>query len=74
MDFQKETHGCKQAKAPRTIETATTSTSISRAPAPATSFVRGKSGFIPFQPGGLEDTFERRQDFELDDDPDGETQ
>ena len=32
-----------------------TSTSFERAPAPSKSFVRGKSGFVPFWPGGLED-------------------
>ncbi|KAG6335915.1 hypothetical protein ID866_3169 [Astraeus odoratus] len=37
------------------ITTALTSTSMERAPAPLTSFVRGKSGYMPFQPGGLED-------------------
>ncbi len=35
--------------------TGLTSTSLSRAPAPAGSFVRGKSGYMPFLPGGLED-------------------
>ena len=28
---------------------------MNRAPAPAKSFVRGKSGYVPFWPGGLED-------------------
>lgn len=31
-----------------------TSTSIDRAPGPTKNFVRGKSGFVPFWPGGLE--------------------
>ncbi|KIL00999.1 hypothetical protein PAXRUDRAFT_762342 [Paxillus rubicundulus Ve08.2h10] len=37
------------------VATALTSTSMDRAPAPAASFVRGKSGYVPFQPGGLDD-------------------
>lgn len=32
-----------------------TSTSIDRAPAPSKTFVRGKAGYVPFWPGGLED-------------------
>jgi antiviral helicase SKI2 len=32
-----------------------TSTSLDRAPAPTKTFVRGKSGYVPFWPGGLED-------------------
>ncbi|KAG6897960.1 hypothetical protein C0992_008350 [Termitomyces sp. T32_za158] len=35
--------------------TGLTSTSLDRAPAPSKSFVRGKSGYVPFWPGGLED-------------------
>ncbi|KAF7302996.1 ATP-dependent RNA helicase [Mycena kentingensis (nom. inval.)] len=35
--------------------TALTSTSLDRAPGPSKSFVRGKSGNVPFWPGGLED-------------------
>ncbi|KAG5647662.1 hypothetical protein DXG03_008385 [Asterophora parasitica] len=31
------------------------STSLERAPAPSKTFVRGKSGYVPFWPGGLED-------------------
>ncbi|KAF8665387.1 hypothetical protein AX16_000406 [Volvariella volvacea WC 439] len=38
--------------------TAAQSTSLDRAPGPAKSFVRGKSGHIPFLPGGLEDVLE----------------
>ncbi|KAF9444604.1 ATP-dependent RNA helicase [Macrolepiota fuliginosa MF-IS2] len=34
--------------------TGLTSTSINRAPAPAQNFVRGKSGYVPFLPGGLD--------------------
>ncbi|KAI0068005.1 antiviral helicase [Artomyces pyxidatus] len=36
------------------IPTGVTSTSIDRAPGPSQSFVRGKSGYVPFWPGGLE--------------------
>ncbi|KAG7099859.1 hypothetical protein E1B28_001664 [Marasmius oreades] len=32
-----------------------TSTSMERAPGPSTNFVRGKSGYVPFWPGGLDD-------------------
>lgn len=28
---------------------------MERAPAPPSSFVRGKSGYVPFKPGGLDD-------------------
>ncbi|KZO92822.1 antiviral helicase [Calocera viscosa TUFC12733] len=35
--------------------TALTSTSMLRAPAPTTNFVRGKSSYVPFLPGGLDD-------------------
>jgi antiviral helicase SKI2 len=28
---------------------------MDRAPAPVANFVRGKSGYIPFKPGGLDD-------------------
>jgi len=35
--------------------TGLTSTSLSRAPGPSKNFVRGKSGYVPFWPGGLED-------------------
>ncbi|KIJ66348.1 hypothetical protein HYDPIDRAFT_86124 [Hydnomerulius pinastri MD-312] len=37
------------------VATALTSTSMDRAPAPTANFVRGKSGYVPFQPGGLDD-------------------
>jgi antiviral helicase SKI2 len=37
------------------VSTGLTSTSLDRAPAPSTNFVRGKSGFIPFWPGGLDE-------------------
>jgi hypothetical protein len=35
-------------------ETGLTSTSLDRAPGPSKNFVRGKSGYVPFWPGGLE--------------------
>ncbi|KAG8960224.1 hypothetical protein FRC03_006880 [Tulasnella sp. 419] len=47
--------GYVETPAPRQTATALTSTSISRAPGPASTFVRGKSGYIPFLPGGLDD-------------------
>lgn len=37
------------------MSTGLTSTSLDRAPGPSTSFVRGKTGFVPFWPGGLDD-------------------
>ncbi len=36
------------------MTTGVTSTSLERAPGPSTSFVRGKSGHVPFWPGGLD--------------------
>ncbi|KAF8963922.1 antiviral helicase [Flammula alnicola] len=33
-----------------------TSTSLNRAPGPNKNFVRGKSGYVPFWPGGFDDT------------------
>ncbi|KAG7452119.1 antiviral helicase [Guyanagaster necrorhizus] len=36
------------------VSTGVTSTSLERAPGPSTSFVRGKSGHVPFWPGGLD--------------------
>lgn len=36
------------------IQTGLTSTSNDRRPAPSSNFVRGKSGYAPFWPGGLE--------------------
>lgn len=44
---------CAQVPNPR-VATALTSTSIERAPGPSSSFVRGKSGHVPFWPGGLD--------------------
>lgn len=37
------------------VSSGLTSTSLDRAPAPSTNFVKGKSGFVPFWPGGMED-------------------
>jgi antiviral helicase SKI2 len=37
------------------ISNGLTSTSLERAPGPSKSFVRGKSGYVPFWPGGLDD-------------------
>ena len=36
------------------MTTGLTSTAIDRAPGPSKNFVRGKSGYVPFWPGGLE--------------------
>ncbi|PFH52329.1 hypothetical protein AMATHDRAFT_57402 [Amanita thiersii Skay4041] len=38
----------------RRVPTGLTSTSMDRAPGPSRNFVRGKSGYVPFWPGGLE--------------------
>jgi len=35
---------------------------LNRAPAPPTSFVRGKAGYIPYMPGGLEDVLGNEQE------------
>ncbi|KAG9011591.1 hypothetical protein FRB93_002652 [Tulasnella sp. JGI-2019a] len=45
--------GYAEARAPRVTATGLTSTSLTRAPAPSSSFVRGKTGYMPFLPGGL---------------------
>ncbi|PSS29697.1 hypothetical protein PHLCEN_2v2845 [Hermanssonia centrifuga] len=37
------------------VGTGLTSSSLDRAPGPSTNFVRGKSGYMPFWPGGLDD-------------------
>ncbi|OBZ78640.1 hypothetical protein A0H81_01271 [Grifola frondosa] len=37
------------------VTTGLTSTSLDRAPGPSHSFVRGKSGYVPFWPGGLDE-------------------
>ncbi|KAG9042495.1 hypothetical protein FS837_010810 [Tulasnella sp. UAMH 9824] len=47
--------GYSETNTNRVIATGLTSTSLSRAPAPSSTFVRGKSGYMPFLPGGLED-------------------
>lgn len=44
-----------QTARPRVTANAQTSTSLLRAPAPSSTFVRGKSGYLPFRPGGLDD-------------------
>jgi antiviral helicase SKI2 len=36
------------------INTGLQSTSLDRAPGPSKNFVRGKSGYVPFWPGGLD--------------------
>lgn len=47
--------------------TGLTSTSLERAPAPSKSFVRGKSGYVPFWPGGLDEALKESADpVELD--------
>ncbi|KAF8140636.1 ATP-dependent RNA helicase [Boletus edulis] len=46
--------GYAETSNPR-ITTALTSTSMDRAPGPVGAFVRGKSGYVPFQPGGLDE-------------------
>lgn len=43
-----------QTSNPR-ISTGLTSSSLNRAPGPSKNFVRGKTGNVPFWPGGLED-------------------
>jgi antiviral helicase SKI2 len=47
------------------VSSGLTSTSLTRAPAPATSFVRGKSGYVPFWPGGLEDPLVQNGDLSV---------
>ncbi|KDQ63053.1 hypothetical protein JAAARDRAFT_29053 [Jaapia argillacea MUCL 33604] len=42
--------------------TGLTSTSLDRAPAPIKSFVRGKSGYVPFWPGGLDAVLKESDD------------
>ncbi|TFY73286.1 hypothetical protein EWM64_g10726, partial [Hericium alpestre] len=37
------------------VNSGLTSTSIERAPGPTKNFVRGKSGYVPFWPGGMEE-------------------
>ncbi|KZV67653.1 antiviral helicase [Peniophora sp. CONT] len=45
--------GYTESLAPPVV-TGLTSTAIDRAPGPSKNFVRGKSGYVPFWPGGLE--------------------
>ncbi|KAF8167466.1 antiviral helicase [Crassisporium funariophilum] len=40
------------------VSTGLTSTSLDRAPGPSKSFVRGKSGNVPFWPGGIDESTE----------------
>ncbi|BFZ61214.1 Antiviral helicase ski2 [Saitoella coloradoensis] len=47
--------GYQEVTIPSTDINAKNSTSILRKPAARTDFVRGRSGFVPFLPGGLED-------------------
>ncbi|GBE77514.1 Putative ATP-dependent RNA helicase [Sparassis crispa] len=46
--------GYTEVSNPR-VTTGLTSTSLDRAPGPSSNFVRGKSGYVPFWPGGLEE-------------------
>lgn len=43
----------EQVPNPR-VSTGLTSTALDRAPGPSRNFVRGKSGYVPFLPGGLD--------------------
>ena len=36
------------------VATGLTSTALDRAPGPSRNFVRGKAGYVPFMPGGLD--------------------
>ncbi|KAG9073990.1 hypothetical protein FRC06_011008, partial [Ceratobasidium sp. 370] len=49
--------GYKEVTVPRERPTAHSSTSLLRAPGAAADFVRGRSGNIPFKPGGLQEAF-----------------
>ncbi|KAL5639152.1 hypothetical protein ACGC1H_006609 [Rhizoctonia solani] len=51
--------GCKEISTPRDRPTGHTSTSLQRAPGPVSSFVRGRSGNMPFKPGGMNEIFEK---------------
>ncbi|KAK0199046.1 antiviral helicase [Armillaria mellea] len=48
------------------VTTGVTSTSLERAPGPSTSFVRGKSGHVPFWPGGLDVLLDPDASLDLD--------
>ncbi|KAI0718916.1 antiviral helicase [Cerioporus squamosus] len=45
--------GYNEVSNPR-VSTGLTSTALDRAPGPSRNFVRGKSGYVPFLPGGLD--------------------
>ena len=49
------------------IQTGLTSTSSDRRPAPSSNFVRGKSGYAPFWPGGLDSLAARPNDTDFQD-------
>ena len=49
------------------IQTGLTSTSSDRRPAPSSNFVRGKSGYAPFWPGGLDSLGARPNDTDFQD-------
>ncbi|KAF8640787.1 hypothetical protein AX17_000436 [Amanita inopinata Kibby_2008] len=53
------------------VPTGLTSTSMDRAPGPRKSFVRGKSGYVPFWPGGLGATAGDVSGVGLDNAPEG---
>jgi antiviral helicase SKI2 len=43
------------------VSSGLTSTSLDRAPAPRTNFVRGKSSYVAYKPGGLDDVLNGSQ-------------
>jgi hypothetical protein len=43
------------------VSSGLTSTSLDRAPAPRTNFVRGKSSYVAYKPGGLDDVLDGSQ-------------
>jgi antiviral helicase SKI2 len=49
------------------IQTGLTSTSSDRRPAPTSNFVRGKSGYAPFWPGGLDSLVSKPNDTDAKD-------
>lgn len=49
------------------IQTGLTSTSSDRQPAPTSNFVRGKSGYAPFWPGGLDSLVAKPNDTDAKD-------
>lgn len=50
------------------VSTALNSSSLTRAPASSANFVRGKSGHVPFLPGGLEDVIISRDSVDMSED------